>query len=99
MYPLRFLYLFVFYAHLVPKTASHFSAICFRARFDLIVSDRRSKPFYLKHNLIDPRFTSMGLMLQTLFLLNKKTVKVFVTLLLEQSVAFLRAEMRKVDTG
>jgi len=41
----------------------------------------------------------MGLMLQTLFLLNKKTVKVFVALLLEQSVAFLRAEMRKVDTG
>ncbi|CAH1648845.1 hypothetical protein CHELA40_50080 [Chelatococcus asaccharovorans] len=33
----------------------------FRARFDLIASDRRSNPLYFKHNLIDPRFTPVGL--------------------------------------
>jgi hypothetical protein len=38
--------------------AEHF---WFRARFDLIESDRRSKLFYFKHNLIDPRFTPVGL--------------------------------------
>ncbi|CAH1661302.1 hypothetical protein CHELA40_12065 [Chelatococcus asaccharovorans] len=31
------------------------------ARFDLIASDRRSNVFYFKHNLIDPRFTPVGL--------------------------------------
>ncbi|CAH1667639.1 hypothetical protein CHELA40_14926 [Chelatococcus asaccharovorans] len=32
-----------------------------RARFDLIASDRRSNFLYFKHNLIDPRFTPVGL--------------------------------------
>jgi hypothetical protein len=32
-------------------------------RFDLKKPDWRSNRFYLKHNLIDPRFTPTGLML------------------------------------
>ncbi len=32
-----------------------------RARFDLTESDLRSKSFYFKHNLIDSRFTPVGL--------------------------------------
>jgi hypothetical protein len=32
-----------------------------RARFDLNESDRRSKLLYIEHNLIDPRFTPVGL--------------------------------------
>ena len=40
------------------------SCFCIRTRFDLIESDRRvSNPFYFKHNLIDSRFTPIGLML------------------------------------
>ncbi len=31
------------------------------AIFDLIESDRRSKIFFSKHNLVDPRFTPVGL--------------------------------------
>ncbi|CAH1655156.1 hypothetical protein CHELA40_11052 [Chelatococcus asaccharovorans] len=36
-------------------------AVVARARFDLIASDRRPNLFYFKHNLIDPRFTPIGL--------------------------------------
>ena len=32
-----------------------------RARFDLTELDLRSKSFYFKHNLSDPRFTPVGL--------------------------------------
>lgn len=34
--------------------------IHFRALFDLIESDRRSKILFAKHHLFDPRFTPVG---------------------------------------
>ena len=42
------------------RTASH-AGFLVGAQFALIDSERRSKSFCLKHNLVDPRFTPVGL--------------------------------------
>jgi hypothetical protein len=53
------------FKHFQQKCEAVLRWIMLRARFDLIESDRRSNPFYLKHNLIDPRFTPVGLCSKT----------------------------------